>query len=620
MEVWNLSRFRSLSFKISIMFTVVALIPLIIGMSYSVIIGQRTLTDAIQQEITLLGDKSIEYIEEWFNQRMKEMKVIAEYPAARDLDLQVLSPILAASERQLQHYENIIYVDADGQGLTASNKDFDVTGFNVWDRDWFQQVLTGEDTFSEPLLSRVTGNLVVTAAAPIIKNGVFQGTVRGAVQLDTLFELVANQEVGYGGQSYLVNKQGVPVTTVQGLDDNAQNPLNTKAVEKILQQERGFSRYIGPGGNEVFGMYAYMPLAGLGLIIEVPVKEALSTTTSLAARSVVFACIIGVLSLVIGSLFARYLVVPIKKIVAALARLSQGDLSGTISVDRKDEIGSIQVSIQEMQFQWQTVLSEINELVKQTMAISEQLAAASQQNSASVEEVASSASSFAQTVSGVRSKTVQMTEHSKQTSTVALTGQNQMERAIESMEDSVVSSKEAMKALASVSEQAKEIQSVVNIVSEIADQTNLLALNAAIEAARAGEQGRGFAVVAEEVRKLAEQSQSSIESIVSIVKNLQRQISKAVEIINSTDVTVVDASNVFEQTNKVFQDIMEKMRNTLELVNEVTENTADLDLTSQEISAATQQQAASTEEVAGTANIISGIGNQLGELMNRFKL
>ncbi|NMB38006.1 MAG: methyl-accepting chemotaxis protein [Firmicutes bacterium] len=615
-----MSRFRSLSFKISIMFTVVALIPLIIGMSYSVIIGQRTLTDAIQQEITLLGDKSIEYIEEWFNQRMKEMKVIAEYPAARDLDLQVLSPILAASERQLQHYENIIYVDADGQGLTASNKDFDVTGFNVWDRDWFQQVLTGEDTFSEPLLSRVTGNLVVTAAAPIIKNGVFQGTVRGAVQLDTLFELVANQEVGYGGQSYLVNKQGVPVTTVQGLDDNAQNPLNTKAVEKILQQERGFSRYIGPGGNEVFGMYAYMPLAGLGLIIEVPVKEALSTTTSLAARSVVFACIIGVLSLVIGSLFARYLVVPIKKIVAALARLSQGDLSGTISVDRKDEIGSIQVSIQEMQFQWQTVLSEINELVKQTMAISEQLAAASQQNSASVEEVASSASSFAQTVSGVRSKTVQMTEHSKQTSTVALTGQNQMERAIESMEDSVVSSKEAMKALASVSEQAKEIQSVVNIVSEIADQTNLLALNAAIEAARAGEQGRGFAVVAEEVRKLAEQSQSSIESIVSIVKNLQRQISKAVEIINSTDVTVVDASNVFEQTNKVFQDIMEKMRNTLELVNEVTENTADLDLTSQEISAATQQQAASTEEVAGTANIISGIGNQLGELMNRFKL
>ena len=615
-----MSRFRSLSFKISIMFTVVALIPLIIGMSYSVIIGQRTLTDAIQQEITLLGDKSIEYIEEWFNQRMKEMKVIAEYPAARDLDLQVLSPILAASERQLQHYENIIYVDADGQGLTASNKDFDVTGFNVWDRDWFQQVLTGEDTFSEPLLSRATGNLVVTAAAPIIKNGVFQGTVRGAVQLDTLFELVANQEVGYGGQSYLVNKQGVPVTTVQGLDDNAQNPLNTKAVEKILQQERGFSRYIGPGGNEVFGMYAYMPLAGLGLIIEVPVKEALSTTTSLAARSVVFACIIGVLSLVIGSLFARYLVVPIKKIVAALARLSQGDLSGTISVDRKDEIGSIQVSIQEMQFQWQTVLSEINELVKQTMAISEQLAAASQQNSASVEEVASSASSFAQTVSGVRSKTVQMTEHSKQTSTVALTGQNQMERAIESMEDSVVSSKEAMKALASVSEQAKEIQSVVNIVSEIADQTNLLALNAAIEAARAGEQGRGFAVVAEEVRKLAEQSQSSIESIVSIVKNLQRQISKAVEIINSTDVTVVDASKVFEQTNKVFHDIMEEMGNTLELVNEVTENTADLDLTSQEISAATQQQAASTEEVAGTANIISGIGNQLGELMNRFKL
>lgn len=602
------------------MFTVVALIPLIIGMSYSIIIGQKTLTDAIQQEITLLGDKSIEYIEEWFNQRMKEMKVIAEYPAARDLDPQALSPILAAAQRQFLHYENIIYVDASGQGITASNADFDVTGFNVWDRDWFQQVLAGQDTFSEPLLSRATGNLVVTVAAPILKNGVFQGTVRGAVQLHTLFELVADQEVGYGGQSYLVNKQGFPVTTVQGLNNDASNPLNTEAVKKILQQERGFSRYIGPAGNEVFGMYTYMPLVGLGLIIEVPVKEALSVTMGLALRSVVFACIIGILSLIIGLFFARYLVVPIKKIVAVLTRLSQGDLSGTIVVDRKDEIGSIQVSIQEMQSQWQTVLQEVNELVKQTMAISEQLAAASQQNSASVQEVASSASSFAQTVSGVRGRTDQMTKHSKQTSEVALTGQKQMERAVESMEDSVLSSKEAMKALASVSEQAKEIQSVVNIVSDISDQTNLLALNAAIEAARAGEQGRGFAVVADEVRKLAEQSQSSIGSIVTIVENLQKQISRAVQIINSTDLTVVEASKVFEQTNKVFQDIMEKMRDTLELVSEVTENTADLDLTSQEISAATQQQAASTEEVAGTANIISGIGNQLGKLMNRFKL
>ena len=181
-----MNKFRTLSFKTSLMFTVIALIPLIMGMGYSVLIGQKTIADGIQREITTLGSKNIDFIEEWFEQRMREMKTIAQYPAAQNIDQDALEPILRAAQQQLLHYENIIYVDPNGRGVTASNKETDVLGFDVWDRDWFQQVRTGKDTFSEPLLSRATGNLVVTTAAPVLKNGTFFGTVRGAVQLDTL--------------------------------------------------------------------------------------------------------------------------------------------------------------------------------------------------------------------------------------------------------------------------------------------------------------------------------------------------------------------------------------------------------------------------------------------------
>ncbi|MGI6034711.1 MAG: cache domain-containing protein [Limnochordia bacterium] len=131
----------------------------------------------------------------------------------------------------------------------ASNPDFDVAGFNVWDREWFQQVRTGRDTFSDPLLSGA-GNMVVTVAAPVMDRGVFQGAVWGVVNLDALLTLVANQQVSCGGQSYLLSSNGEPITPVRG--GKADRPLNTKAAVRIRQGGLGFARYNGPDGATGF--------------------------------------------------------------------------------------------------------------------------------------------------------------------------------------------------------------------------------------------------------------------------------------------------------------------------------------------------------------------------------
>lgn len=96
----------------------------------------------------------------------------------------------------------------------------------------------------------------------------------------------------------------------------------------------------------------------------------------------------------------------------------------------------------------------------------------------------------------------------------------EMNIMLDAIEDSVKQIDALSRRFADLSASVSQINQILSAVSEIADQTNLLALNAAIEAARAGEQGRGFAVVADEVRKLAERTQTSLGEINRTVSSI----------------------------------------------------------------------------------------------------
>jgi methyl-accepting chemotaxis protein len=214
----------------------------------------------------------------------------------------------------------------------------------------------------------------------------------------------------------------------------------------------------------------------------------------------------------------------------------------------------------------------------------------------------------------------------------------QASAAMSAVRDSSLHATEAIRELGAKSEQ---IEGIVATITGIAEQTNLLALNAAIEAARAGEQGRGFAVVAEEVRKLAEESQSAAASIAALIGEIQGETAKAVEVVEDGARRTEDGVATVEQARRSFlelgasvQDMNGRVEQIAAAIQQIASSSQQVqgDMTevaavaeqssasSQQVSASTQQTSASTQQIAASAQELARTAEELEGLVGAFSL
>ena len=192
-----------------------------------------------------------------------------------------------------------------------------------------------------------------------------------------------------------------------------------------------------------------------------------------------------------------------------------------------------------------------------------------------------------------------------------------------------------------VDEKSEEIAKTVQIIDTIAQQTNLLALNAAIEAARAGENGRGFAVVAEEVRKLAEQVQTSLVDISQRVQEMQQAsrsahqgMKNSVDSVNQGSAYLKEISNQFtvilgsvEESAGLAQDIevtVQKVQQDGEQIKigmqNVVNQAESTSAGTQTTAAAAEEQNASVEELFASAESLDVLATDLKQLISHFKI
>jgi len=154
------------------------------------------------------------------------------------------------------------------------------------------------------------------------------------------------------------------------------------------------------------------------------------------------------------------------------------------------------------------------------------------------------------------------------------------------------------------------VQEIAEIIAGISDQTNLLSLNASIEAARAGEMGRGFAVVANEIRKLADQTKKSTDSINQIINELNEHailvtnnVQKSIEATDRQEQLIETAAELFNSINTNVMQLAEdiivisgKLNSLQNANNSIVENISQISATTEEVSASSEEAAGVSEE------------------------
>ncbi|MBF0611972.1 MAG: HAMP domain-containing protein [Magnetococcales bacterium] len=321
---------------------------------------------------------------------------------------------------------------------------------------------------------------------------------------------------------------------------------------------------------------------------QVKMMEQIKTADELIIAGSIIAILVGLLA---AFLITRTIVSALMQGVTFASQVAEGDLTATIELQQKDEIGQLADAMRNMVAKLRMVVEEVRQAADNVSSGSIELSSSSAQLSQGATEQAASVEETSAAMEQMSSNIQQNTDNAQTTEKIAQTASK----------DAVEGGQAVAKAVVAM----KEIAGKISIIEEIARQTNLLALNAAIEAARAGEHGKGFAVVAAEVRKLAERSQMA-----------------------AGEISHLSASSVqvAEQAGAIINKLVPDIQRTAELVQEIAAASREQNQGAEQINGAIQQldqviqqNAGASEEMAATAEQLSSQADQLQSTIAFFR-
>ena len=342
-------------------------------------------------------------------------------------------------------------------------------------------------------------------------------------------------------------------------------------------------------------LFTYSRIEGTNMLVcaMVPQKEIMAGAQAILRYTLIAVAICAVIAIVVGSVLASGISKAIRKVNRVLKKTSDGDLTGQISMKRKDEFNVLSSSItnmigsmKDLILKMTNVSGHVSDSAVQVGTNSEVLLEVTKNITEAVDYINSGISQQAQDtescleqMNGLAERINVVHENTDEISEIAQEAQGAIENGMvivanlgEKVQGTTEVTETIIREIRELNKESIAINSIIGTINEIAEQTNLLSLNASIEAARAGEAGRGFAVVSEEIRKLAEQSGNAGNQIGEIINHIQERLAATIETAGLAGESVAFQTEALNNTVDVFKNISQQVSKLAEDVEKITQS------------------------------------------------
>ncbi len=461
-------------------------------------------------------------------------------------------------------------------------------------------------------------------------NGIIIIDINKEVIQKNLIDLQLDQfgDVGF------ITSDGVEIFT--GEEENEKEVFSDQTFYNaaISSDKSNDSYYVNKDGKEYLFIYSKIGNSGAMICALIPQNIILSKANSIKRVTILMVIISSIIALFVGAMISIGIDITVKNINQGLDKASKGDLTVQFHSKGRDELQIVIHGIQNTFSNIKGLIHKVKALGNEVSASSENVTKTSEEFTKScgnisqamneieqgINQVAKDAEECLQQMSGLSEKIEIVSDSTKVIRQITNDTQVSIKDGTTvtldlnmQTKDTIEITSEIISEIEELAVKSSSIEKIANVINDIVNQTNLLSLNASVEAARAGEYGKGFAVVAEEIRKLSQQSGSSVKDINNVIKAIEEHIKQASQTVKKVENVMILQKKAVDNTISSYENINQNVEKLIVNINGISTNVDNIEHVRVNTLGAVESISAVLQEIAASSNTVSQTTDKLLE-------